>query len=185
LHDPDQGRVLIDDQNVAICSIESLRANIGMVGPDLPLLRGSIERNLKYRFPKASPDQVHEVSRLCGLDEMVAGLADGLRTRVSDGGRNLSAGQRGRLALARALLGKPPILLLDEADANLDGESEELIRRVLQSYTGTVLMVSHRQPGISQIDQVWHLGANHNEAPQSASLHRFPNGPERLLNAVN
>ena len=105
--------------------------------------------------------------------------------RVTEGGRNLSAGQRGRLTLARALLGKPPILLLDEADANLDGESEKLIQRVLESYTGTVLMVSHRQTALSQIDQVWHLDTTETEAQQPVNLCRFPKGTGHIINAAS
>lgn len=185
LQDPDQGRVLIDGQNIAMCSLESLRANIGMVGPDLPLLRGSIERNLRYRYPHASAEQLQEVMQLCGVDEMVAGMARGLRTRISEGGRNLSAGQRARLALARALLGAPPILLLDEADANLDGESETLIQRVLQGYRGTILIVSHRYPRLAKMDQVWHLGRSETGIPERSPAAPPVNRTERALAAVN
>ncbi|MDH3760023.1 MAG: ABC transporter ATP-binding protein/permease [Gammaproteobacteria bacterium] len=185
LQDPDQGRVLIDGQNIAMCSLESLRANIGMVGPDLPLLRGSIERNLRYRYPHASAEQLLEVMQLCGVDEMVAGMARGLRTRISEGGRNLSAGQRARLALARALLGAPPILLLDEADANLDSESENLIQRVLQDYRGTILIVSHRYPRLVKMDQVWHLGTTETERSEQSPASLPVSRTERALAAVN
>jgi ABC-type multidrug transport system fused ATPase/permease subunit len=185
LQDPDQGRVLIDGQNVAMCSLESLRANIGMVGPDLPLLRGSIERNLRYRCPHASAEQLQEAMQLCGVDEMVAGMASGLRTRINEGGRNLSAGQRARLALARALLGAPPILLLDEADANLDDESESLIQRVLQDYRGTILIVSHRYTRLAKMDQVWHLGTTEAETPERSPAPPLVNRSEHALAAVN
>jgi len=185
LQDPDQGRVLIDGQNIAICSLETLRAHIGMVGPDLPLLRGSIERNLRYRCPHATREQLQEVMQLCGIDEMAAGMARGLRTRIHEGGRNLSAGQRARVALARALLGAPAILLLDEADANLDAESGDIIERLLQGYKGTILMVSHRYPRLAMMDQVWRLGGNEAgiiERPMAPSL---AGEFERTLAAVN
>jgi ABC-type multidrug transport system fused ATPase/permease subunit len=185
LQDPDQGRVLIDGQNVAMCGLDSLRASIGMVGPDLPLLRGSIERNLRYRYPHATHEQLQEVIQLCGIDEMVAGMDQGLRTRINEGGRNLSVGQRARLALARALLGAPPILLLDEADANLDDESEDIIQRVLQAYKGTILMVSHRCPQLAKMDQVWHLGVSETRTTKQAPAPRLANGIERALAAVN
>ena len=182
LQDPDQGRVLIDGQNIAMCSLESLRSNIGMVGPDFPLLRGSVERNLRYRFPGASVEELEEVVKLCGIDELIADLPEGLRTRVHEGGRNLSAGQRARLTLARALLGTPPILLLDEADANLDADSGDLIDRVLQDYKGTILMVSHRYPDLARMDQVWHMdGDGSGESRTSPAA----NAPTRLLAAVN
>jgi len=183
LHDPEQGRVLVDDQNIAICSLDSVRANIGVVGPDFPLLRGSVERNLRYRFPSASAQQLRDVIRLCGIDEVIADLPDGLRTRVNEGGRNLSAGQRARIALARALLGAPPILLLDEADANLDGDSEELIERVVQEYRGTILMVSHRYSGLARMDQVWHMGSATTAQQRSATP--ATSADARLLAAVN
>lgn len=183
LHDPEQGRVLIDGQNIAICSLDSLRANIGMVGPDFPLLRGSVERNLRYRFPSASPQQLQEVIRLCAIDEVIADLPDGLRTRVNEGGRNLSAGQRARIALARALLGAPPILLLDEADANLDSNSDDLIESVLREYQGTILMVSHRYSGPASMDQVWHMdGAG---TDRGAGVSQAASDEPRLLAAVN
>lgn len=185
LQDPDQGRVLIDGQNVAMCGLDSLRANIGMVGPDLPLLRGSIERNLRYRYPQANHEQLQEVIQLCGIDQMVAGMDQGLRTRINEGGRNLSVGQRARLALARALLGAPPILLLDEADANLDAESEDIIQRVLQAYKGTVLMVSHRCPRLAKMDQVWHLDGSETRATRHNPAPRLANGIESALAAVN
>jgi len=157
LFDPDEGRILIDGQDIAKCNLQSLRVNIGMVGPDLPLLRGSVERNLKYRLPQASKQQLDDIYRLCGIDEMIMSLPQGLRTRITDGGKNLSAGQCAQISLARALLGAPPILLLDEADANLDKDAASLIEQLLQNYTGTILMVSHRNPRLKQMDQVWRL----------------------------
>ena len=155
--DPDEGRILIDGQDIAKCSLRSLHANIGMAGPDLPLLRGSVERNLKYRLPQASKRQLEDIYSLCGIDELIASLPQGLRTRITDGGKNLSAGQCARISLARALLGAPSILLLDEADAHLDQEATSLIDHLLQNYQGTILMVSHRQPRLGQMDQVWQL----------------------------
>ena len=118
--DPDEGRILIDGQDIAKCRLRSVLTNIGMAGPDLPLLRGSVERNLKYRLPQASKRQLEDIYTLCGIDELIASLPQGLRTRITEGGKNLSAGQCARISLARALLGAPSILLLDEADANLD-----------------------------------------------------------------
>ena len=155
--DPDEGRILIDGQDIAKCSLRSVLTNIGMAGPDLPLLRGSVERNLKYRLPQASKRQLEDIYTLCGIDELIASLPQGLRTRITEGGKNLSAGQCARISLARALLGAPSILLLDEADANLDQEATSLIDHLLQNYRGTILMVSHRQPRLGKMDQVWQL----------------------------
>ena len=169
LFDPDEGRILIDGQDIAKCSLQSLRVNIGIAGPDLPLLRGSVERNLKYRLPQASKQQLDEIFHLCGINQLIASLPQGLRTRITDGGKNLSAGQRARISLARALLGAPSILLLDEADANLDKDAASLIEQLLQNYAGTILMVSHRHPRLNQMDQVWQLNKPGSRGSRDAS----------------
>ena len=155
--DPDAGRVLIDGQDIAGCTLASLRQTVGVVSPDLPLMRGSIERNIRYRWPQASETEVRRVCRLCGIDGMLAAMPRGARTRVVDGGSNLSLGQRQRVALARALLGNPPILLLDEADANLDAASRVIMDRVLAGYQGTVLFVTHRAERVAAADFIWHI----------------------------
>ncbi len=157
LFDPDEGNILIDGQDISKCNISSLRASVGVVGPDFPLLRGSVEYNLKYRYPRASKAEINEVREFCGIDEMAASLPNGLRTRLVEGGMNLSVGQRARVALGRAMLGAPPILLLDEADANLDAQARGLIERIIDTYPGTVLIVTHRQDHISKMDQVIRL----------------------------
>ncbi|MBX9637743.1 MAG: ABC transporter ATP-binding protein/permease [Nitrosomonas sp.] len=159
LIDPHEGKVFLDGQNLAEHSLNSVRQAVGMVGPDLPLLRGTIERNLRYRWRNAPDEEVARVRALCGIDEMLAPFPEGDRTRVAEGGLNLSVGQRQRIALARALLGNPPLLLLDEADANLDSQASKVIDRILASYQGTVLMVTHHVDHIMAADEVWYLEA--------------------------
>ncbi len=88
---------------------------------------------------------------------MLAELPGGEDFRLTEGGTNLSLGQRQRLMLARALLGEPRLLLLDEVDANLDPEAAALIDRLLQSYRGTILIVTHRLQRLRHVDQVWYL----------------------------
>ena len=157
LLDPDRGQVLIDGQDLACLTLSSIRRVVGVVSPDLPLMRGSIERNLRYRWPGAPEEELRRVCRLCGVDTLLEELPDGTRTRVVDGGANLSLGQRQRLSLARALLGNPCILLLDETDANLDTASRRALDRVLAQYRGTVLFVTHRRERIAAADVVWHI----------------------------
>ncbi|PXW89700.1 ATP-binding cassette subfamily B protein [Nitrosomonas sp. Nm84] len=159
LIDPQEGRILLDGQNLAEHSLDSVRHAIGMAGPDLPLLRGTIERNLRYRWRKAPNKEVARVRKLCGINELLAQFPEGEKTRVTEGGLSLSVGQRQRIALARALLGNPALLLLDEADANLDKQASKVIDRILTEHHGTVLMVTHQLNHIMAADVVWYLEA--------------------------
>ncbi|HSF93800.1 MAG TPA: ABC transporter ATP-binding protein [Thermohalobaculum sp.] len=157
LIEPDRGQVLIDGSDLHRHSSASIRAAIGVVSPDLPLMRGTVGRNIRYRAPKASEAEVARVCHLCGVNEILADLPGGIDARVVEGGLNLSPGQRQRISLARAMLGAPRILLLDEADANMDPESAGLIDRVLQAFSGSVLFVSHRPEQIARAQIIWHV----------------------------
>ena len=159
LIDPDQGVIRLDGQDLAKHSVVSVRRAIGMAGSDLPLLRGTVEKNLRYRWPDAPEHEIARVRTLCGVDEVLAELPDGEKTRVSEGGVGLSAGQRQRIALARALLGNPPLLLLDEIDANLDPKASAVVDRVLAEYQGTILLVTHRLDHLSSADVIWYMEA--------------------------
>lgn len=157
LHEPDAGSICVDGQDLVLVDDESLRRAVGVMTPDLPLLRGSVERNLCYRLPKASDEAKARARALCGIDEMLANLPEGINTRVREGGVNLSLGQRQRIGLARAVLGEPRILLLDEVDANLDPCAAMALRRILAEYPGTILLVTHRLDWVKLTDQVWHI----------------------------
>ncbi len=159
LIDPQEGKILLDGQNLTEYSLSSVRHAIGMVGPDLPLLRGTIERNLCYRWRKAPKEEIIRVRKLCGIDEMLVQFPEGEKTRVAEGGLSLSVGQRQRIALARALLGNPRLLLLDEVDANLDRQAGKIIDRILAEHQGTILMVTHQLNHIMAADVVWYLEA--------------------------
>ncbi len=157
LVDPQRGRVILDGRDLKRLARDSLRRVVGMSSPDLPLLRGTIGRNLRYRWRTAPDSEQAQVRALCGIDELLAELPDGENTRIAEGGTSLSAGQRQRISLARALLGSPPVLLLDEADVNLDPETGEVFNRILENYQGTVLMVTHRLDRVRAADVVWYL----------------------------
>jgi len=157
LIEPGRGRILLDGQDIARYRLASVRRAVAMVGPDLPLIRGSIDRNLRYGGRAASDAEVARIAALCGVDRIVAELPDGLRTRIVGGGANLSAGQRQCIALARALLRAPAVLLLDEADANLDPRMSAALDRVLADFGGTVLMITHDPRRLAEASEVWHL----------------------------
>lgn len=157
LIDPDGGTIYLDGQDISQYNLKSLRASIGMASPDLPLLRGSVGRNLRYRSPKADEREIARVWQLCGIDELLAELPRGEKTKIAEAGKGLSAGQRQRISLARAILGNPKLLLLDEIDANLDPQATAIVDRVLESYQGTVLIITHRPERLALVDAIWHL----------------------------
>ncbi len=159
LIDPDEGRVLLDGQDLAEHSLSSVRRAISMVSPDLPLLRGTIKKNLLYRWPDAPAEEINRIKTLCGIDEILTELPEGDQTRVTEGGGNLSLGQRQRIALARALLGNPSVLLLDEADVHLDLEAGRALGRILDEYTGTILWVTHNRDHLTDADFIWCIEA--------------------------
>ena len=155
--EPHTGEVLVDGQVLAESTPASTFRYVGMVSHDLPLMRGTVRRNLTYRAPDAPKEEVQRVVLATGLDEVLAELPDGLNTWLTEGGRNLSAAQRQRIALARAMLGNPPILLLDEPTLSLDQDTKAAFRRMLARHQGTVLLVTHEADELSMADQVWVL----------------------------
>lgn len=182
LIEPDGGAVLIDGQDLKSHSLASVRRAIGMVSPDLLLLRGTVEKNLRYRWPDAPEEELACIRELCGIDEIVARLPEGAQTRLIEGGANLSLGERQRIALARALLGNPPILLLDEAEANSDFRATRIIDGVLRGYSGTILMVTHQHDRLARADTIWHLaGGRVVETGPPSSLLRGEGPTAQLL----
>ncbi|MBA3310702.1 MAG: ABC transporter ATP-binding protein [Nocardioidaceae bacterium] len=155
--DPDEGQVRIDDQDLRTRSLSSVRKAVGLAGPDLPLLRGSMDRNVRYRLPRCDEDEVARVAALCELQAVADDLPDGWRSDVGEGGSRLSAGQRARLTIARAALGRPAVLVLDEAEAHLDRDAAGVVDRVLADHHGTALVVTHRRELAQRADQIWCL----------------------------
>ena len=155
--DPGQGRVLIDGQNLSRVQLASIRRQIAYVGADMPLIRGSLRKNLCYGAGDIKPEYMHQVLSDCELNDVVARLSGGLEGRIVENGTNLSQGERIRVALARALLTEPKVLLLDEADAHLDLQAARAFDKVIRNFSGTLVMATHRRSALRVCDTFWYL----------------------------
>jgi ATP-binding cassette subfamily B protein len=154
-YDVQDGRILMDGQDIARVTQESLREAIGVVPQDISLFHRSVMENIRYGRPDASDEEVHEAAFDARCD-FIESLPDGMRTLVGDRGLKLSGGQRQRIAIARAFLKNAPLLLLDEATSALDGESEEAIREALGRLMNrrTVIAIAHRLSTVRNFDRV-------------------------------
>jgi ATP-binding cassette subfamily B multidrug efflux pump len=155
------GRILIDGQDIAAATQESLRAQIGVVTQDTALLHRSIRDNILYGRPDATADEVMAAVRKARADEFIPQLADGEGHRgfdalVGERGVKLSGGQRQRIAIARVLLKDAPILVLDEATSALDSEVEAAIQESLDTLMAgkTVIAIAHRLSTIARMDRL-------------------------------
>jgi ATP-binding cassette, subfamily B, bacterial len=159
-YDVNQGHISIDGQNISRVTQESLREAISVVPQDISLFHRSIMENIRYGRPIATDDEVLRAAIAARCD-FVETLPDGLATMVGDRGVKLSGGQRQRIAIARAFLKDAPILLLDEATAALDSESEEAIREALGRLMRgrTVIAIAHRLATLRNFDRVVMLQA--------------------------
>jgi ATP-binding cassette, subfamily B, bacterial len=154
-YDVQDGRILIDGQDIARVTQESLRESIGIVPQDISLFHRSVMDNIRYGRPDATDDEVLDAAFAARCD-FIETLPEGTRTLVGDRGVRLSGGQRQRIAIARAFLKNAPLLLLDEATSALDSESEELIREALGRLMNgrTVIAIAHRLSTVRNFDRV-------------------------------
>jgi ATP-binding cassette subfamily C protein len=153
---PDRGRILLDGEDIADRPLTRLRALIGYVEQDAPILSGTLRDNLLLNAPEADEAQVHDILRRTRLDSLVARLPDGLDTPVGHRGSTLSGGERQRVAIARALLRRPRLLLLDEATSQLDAANEAALHETLADIgrTTTVMVIAHRLSTVTRADQI-------------------------------
>jgi ATP-binding cassette subfamily B protein len=156
LYDPERGRVLIDEQDIAEVTQESLHRSIAVVHQDISLFHRSLIENLRYGMPDASDAEVQRAAAAAHCTEFIARLPQGFDTIVGERGAKLSGGQRQRIAIARAFIYNAPIILLDEATSALDTESERLVQDALARLVKgrTVIAIAHRLSSLDNYDRI-------------------------------
>jgi len=155
-YDVDSGRILIDGVDIASVSRHSLRSRIGMVLQDTWLFSGTIAENIAYGRPDAGDDDIVDAAKAAYVDRFVHTLPNGYETRVSDGGGNISAGERQLITIARAFLARPQLLILDEATSSVDTRTELLIAKATHELRRdrTSFLVAHRLSTIRDADVI-------------------------------
>ncbi|WP_417390166.1 ABC transporter ATP-binding protein [Gimesia sp.] len=155
-YDPTSGRILLDGRNLVDLDVESYRNHIGVVEQDVFLFDGSIAENIGYGNRKATLEQIQYAAEIANADEFIRTLPNGYQTLIGERGVKLSGGQRQRLAIARAILADPKILIFDEATSNLDTESERLIQDSLTTLMQdrTCFVIAHRLSTITHASRI-------------------------------
>lgn len=175
-YDVQKGQVLVDGLDVREVATAELRRSIGLVAQDVFLFSGDIRSNIRLGNTEISDERVREAARIVGADEFIRELRNGYDEPVAERGATLSAGQRQLLSFARALAFDPPILVLDEATASIDSETEALIQKALRELTKgrTTFIVAHRLSTIQHADQiiVLHKGRIHEQGTHEELLAR-------------
>lgn len=154
--DPQQGRILIDGQDIRSLEIARYRRRLAIVHQEVDIFNGTILDNLVYGNPEASPAEIRAACTIARVDEFIQNLPHGYQTIVGERGMRLSGGQRQRLGIARALIVNPDVLVFDEATSSLDYESERAIQLALRSIYGTrtTLIIAHRLSTVRDADLI-------------------------------
>jgi ATP-binding cassette subfamily B protein len=155
-YDPTSGRVLLDGIDVKTVTLHSLRSQLGVVPQEPFLFAGSIRTNLAFGHPQATEDDINTAVDVVGLRDLVERLPQGLDTPVHERGQTLSAGERQQLALARAFLARPRVLILDEATSSLDLQSETVIERAFDRLLEgrSAILIAHRLTTAQRADRI-------------------------------
>ncbi len=180
-YDPERGSILLDGQDVEQLGRQECRNRIALVDQNAPVLHGTLRDNLVYAAPHASEDEIEGVVDLMNLREVVDRLPEGLASQVGERGGALSGGERQRIAIARALLTRPSLLLLDEPTSNLDAINEASLGRAVDRARQhcALLVIAHRLSTVRRADQIVLLEAgevaatgSHDELLDSSALYR-------------
>jgi ATP-binding cassette subfamily B protein len=156
LYDVSEGRVMVGGLDVRDVTLSSLQGSVGVVTQDAHLFHDTIEANLRYAAPTATETEIWDALRSARIEDLVRSFPDGLATVVGDRGHRLSGGEKQRLAIARLLLKSPAVVILDEATAHLDSESERYVQEALDTALEgrTSLVIAHRREPVRAADQI-------------------------------
>jgi len=156
-YDSQEGEILIDGQNIHKVTLESLRKNISLVSQDVILFDATVKANVGYADVEASEKEIIEACEFAAADEFINKLPNKYETLIGENGIRLSGGQKQRLSIARAILKKSPIILLDEATSSLDADSEKIVQNAISNLTKnkTTLVIAHRLSTIHEADKIF------------------------------
>ena len=181
-YDPQNGEIFIDGQNTKLVNLNSLRKCISLVSQDVILFDSSVKENILYANPQASNEEFLEACKFAAAEEFIQNLPEKYDTMIGENGVRLSGGQKQRLSIARAILKKSPIILLDEATSSLDAESEEVVQNAIKNLTKnkTTLVIAHRLSTIHNADKIFVIkkgnlidSGNHKELIESCDYYKL------------
>ena len=154
--DVDQGSISLDGHDVRDYSYDSLIRNFSFVFQSVYLFEDTIANNIRFGKPEASQEEVIEAAKKAACHDFILSLPDGYDTKIGEGGASLSGGERQRISIARAIIKDAPIIILDEATANVDPENEEALMQAIQALTHdkTIIMIAHRLKTVEHADQI-------------------------------
>ncbi|KAA0119816.1 ABC transporter ATP-binding protein [Streptococcus sanguinis] len=157
--DVDQGNISLDGHDVRDYSYDSLIRNFSFVFQSVYLFEDTIANNIRFGKPEASQEEVIEAAKKAACHDFILSLPDGYETKIGEGGASLSGGERQRISIARAIIKDAPIIILDEATANVDPENEEALMQAIQALTRdkTIIMIAHRLKTVEHADQIFVL----------------------------
>jgi len=180
-YEPLSGKIYVDNQSIEEHSISSLRENISLVSQDISLFDDTIKNNIRYSRLTASDEEIIEAAKLSNCDDFVMNMPNGYETVIGENGVRLSGGEKQRLSIARAILKKSKIILLDEATSSLDAETEDKIQKAINYLTKnkTTIVIAHRLSTVLNSDKIYVIDSgnvvaegNHNELLNTSSIYK-------------